>query len=82
MPVADGSPLPLAAARNLGARCAAERVGADTMIFLDVDCIPAPGLVDDYRSLAADDGPDGGNRVSSGPVGYLPPTDSIRNWTI
>ena len=42
----DG-PLPLAAARNIGA-AAALAAGADVLIFLDVDCVPAPSLVAVY----------------------------------
>lgn len=43
---ADG-PLPLAAARNVGA-VAALAAGADMLIFLDVDCVPSPSLVAAY----------------------------------
>ena len=39
----DG-PLPLARARNAAAR----RADGDVLVFLDVDCIPAPELVADY----------------------------------
>ena len=42
----DG-PLPLAAARNVGA-VAALAAGADVLIFLDVDCVPSPPLVAAY----------------------------------
>src|SRR5512143_3323755 len=41
---ATPSGLPLAAARNAGARAATE-AGADRLVFLDVDCIPSAGLV-------------------------------------
>lgn len=62
--------LPLAAARNLGARQALESLtGAeDLLIFLDVDCIPDPGLIDAYlhaSQLRPDD-------LLCGPVAYLP----------
>lgn len=40
--------LPLAAARNLAARTASD-LGAETLVFLDVDCIPAPRAVAAYR---------------------------------
>jgi N-acetylglucosaminyl-diphospho-decaprenol L-rhamnosyltransferase len=39
--------LPLAAARNLAARAARE-AGAEVLVFLDVDCIPGPRLVQSY----------------------------------
>lgn len=60
--------LPLAAARNAGAR-AAIRGGAGVIVFLDVDCVPDPLLVDRYRT-AARVRPDA---LLSGPVTYLPP---------
>ncbi len=44
--------LPLAAARNLGAT-AALAAGADTLIFLDVDCVPSPSLVGVYSTSVA-----------------------------
>lgn len=47
----DG-PLPLAAARNAGAQ-AARAAGADVLIFLDVDCVPAPTLVAAYTAAVA-----------------------------
>jgi GT2 family glycosyltransferase len=60
--------LPLARARNAGARRALEG-GAELLVFLDVDCLPAPKLLARYRAAA---------RVAPGallcgPVGYLPP---------
>ena len=60
--------LPLAAARNAGAR-EARRLGADLVVFLDVDCLPCPDLVSVYRE-AAELVPDA---VLCGPVTYLPP---------
>jgi len=65
---ADG--LPLAAARNAGA-ATARAFGADLFVFLDVDCLPAPGLIQAYRQAS-------GQLASqpsllSGPVAYLPP---------
>jgi len=51
---ADGGGLPLAAARNAGA-AAALHAGADTLIFLDVDCVPSPPLVAAYvKAVAAE----------------------------
>ncbi|MBW0124166.1 glycosyltransferase, partial [Pseudonocardia oceani] len=41
--------LPLSAARNAGAAAAA---GADLLVFLDVDCIPAPGMLRRYADAA------------------------------
>ncbi len=67
LPVTDDR-LPLAAARNLGARWA-RSAGADVLIFLDVDCIPGPALVEQYVASAAD----GRAALLSGPVAYLPP---------
>lgn len=63
--------IPLAAARN---RAACEAVG-ELLIFLDVDCIPHPSLVGDYRAAAAVQ-----SGVLMGEVGYLPntaPTDAL-----
>lgn len=60
--------LPLAAARNLGARSALS-AGADLLVFLDVDCLPAEDLVAGYREAVLGDP----GRVWSGPVTYLPP---------
>ena len=60
--------LPLAAARNRGAEVAITR-GATTLVFLDVDCLAAPGLVEAYADVVTDE-PD---TVWSGPVTYLEP---------
>jgi N-acetylglucosaminyl-diphospho-decaprenol L-rhamnosyltransferase len=62
--------LPLAAARNAGA-AAARAAGADVLIFLDVDCMPAPDLIAAYRSAAIDEATR--NDLLCGPVAYLPP---------
>ncbi|RZT18086.1 GT2 family glycosyltransferase [Mycobacterium sp. BK558] len=61
--------LPLARARNQGAHEATER-GADLLIFLDVDCIPGPALIDRY--VDAHRRVDG-DALLCGPVTYLPP---------
>lgn len=45
-----GEPMPLAAARNR----AAEAAAGDLLIFLDVDCIPASGLVGAYAAAGAE----------------------------
>lgn len=63
----DDGPLPLARARNVGA-LRARAGGARRLVFLDVDCIPAPGLVAAY-----DDGLDRWpSALLSGAVHYLP----------
>ncbi len=58
-----GNAIPLAAARNAAAR----RAIGDLLVFLDVDCIPAPNLLADYGAAAQTlDG------VLMGEVAYLP----------
>jgi hypothetical protein len=68
----DAAPdgLPLARARNAGARAALDD-GAELLIFLDVDCIPSRGLVGGYRAAARDAASNG--HLLCGPVTYLPP---------
>lgn len=61
--------IPVAAARNLGARAALDD-GADLLIFLDVDCIPAPGMIERYVQTATH--PDHRDALLCGPVTYLP----------
>lgn len=63
--------LPLARARNLGARHALD-LGADVLVFLDVDCVAGPQLVEAYADAVADEP----GTVWSGPVTYLPPPPS------
>ncbi len=63
-----GDALPLARARNAGAEHALAG-GAGLLVFLDVDCIPAPALVGRYAA-AASAAP---GALLCGPVGYLPP---------
>ncbi|MHC8420790.1 glycosyltransferase family 2 protein [Streptomyces sp. NB004] len=58
--------LPLAAARNAGAHRALSS-GADLLVFLDVDCVPGPGLLDRYAEVASD------GALLCGTVAYLPP---------
>lgn len=67
---AAGRNLPLARARNAGARTALER-GAELLVFLDVDCLPAADLVAGYAAAAAD--PRSAGRLLCGPVTYLEP---------
>ena len=64
----DPRGLPLAGGRNAGAAHAIA-AGADLLVFLDVDCVAAPDLVQRYVNAAALR-PDA---VLSGPVTYLPP---------
>ena len=67
VPIAVDRGLPLAAARNAGAT-AALAAGADTLIFLDVDCVPSPSLVQVYStSVAAESVP----ALHCGVVRYL-----------
>ncbi len=56
-----GEPMPLASARNR----AADAASGDTLVFLDVDCIPSPTLVARYAETA-------GAGVRLGEVLYLP----------
>jgi len=60
--------LPLARARNLGAKTALAR-GAELLVFLDVDCLPAPDLLAGYQQAAR--APEGAGRMLCGPVTYL-----------
>ena len=60
--------LPLAQARNAGARQAIA-AGAELLVFLDVDCIPGRGLLERYGDAAASVGADA---LLCGPVAYLP----------
>ena len=63
--------LPLAQARNLAAR----EAEGDELLFLDVDCIPGPDFVADYRRhLAAFDG------LVMGEVMYLPDGVNRGGW--
>jgi hypothetical protein len=66
-----GSDLPLAAARNAGAR-AAIQAGADALVFLDVDCIPDPTAVGRYADVLTT-AVRGRPAVACGEVRYLPP---------
>ncbi|MEU6388462.1 galactosyltransferase-related protein [Streptomyces sp. NPDC046939] len=63
--LADGR-LPLAAARNEGAARALAG-GAELLVFLDVDCVPGPTLLDTYARVAED------GALLCGTVAYLPP---------
>ena len=61
MVLVPGEPMPLAAARNR----AAEEARGETLVFLDVDCIPSPTLIARYAETA-------GEGVRLGEVLYLP----------
>ena len=67
---APGGRLPLAAARNAGVARARES-GADVVVLLDVDCVPAPGLVDRYESVLRSRREDRRPVVACGEVRYL-----------
>jgi GT2 family glycosyltransferase len=67
-----GAELPLAAARNAAAKAAT----GERLVFLDVDCIPAPGLIEDYAAHLADlDG------LLMGEVLYLPAGATAPPWS-
>lgn len=66
-PGRDG--LPLARARNLGARTAFE-AGAEVVVFLDVDCLVHPATLAAYARAASD--PATAGDLLTGPTGYLP----------
>lgn len=74
VPPAEDGELPLARARNAAAAAALER-GADLLVFLDVDCVPSPGLVGGYVRAAGDPAvrAAAGPVLLCGPVAYLPP---------
>jgi GT2 family glycosyltransferase len=59
--------LPLARARNAGAGRALD-AGAELLVFLDVDCIPAATLMERYAAAAGST-----PALLCGPVSYLPP---------
>ena len=65
-----GGALPLARARNLGATTALA-LGAEVLVFLDVDCLPAPAAIGAYAAAATAEETSG--RLLCGPVTYLPP---------
>ncbi|MCT1885031.1 galactosyltransferase-related protein [Dietzia cinnamea] len=60
----SGPDLPIARSRNLGGDRAAG-LGADLIVFLDVDCMPGPELGPRYSEIP-------GGVVGLGPVTYLP----------
>lgn len=67
-----GNPARLARARNL----AANKATGEALVFLDVDCIPAPYCLEDYAlDLCATGG------LKMGEVGYLPRGAARPGWT-
>ncbi|WP_223146370.1 glycosyltransferase family 2 protein [Streptomyces apricus] len=66
VPLGAEGRMPLAAARNAGARRALAD-GADLLVFLDVDCVPGENLLARYAETAAD------GALLCGTVTYLPP---------
>ncbi|MCB5166501.1 glycosyltransferase family 2 protein [Streptomyces bambusae] len=66
VPVPRPGRLPLAAARNAGARRALA-AGADVLVFLDVDCVPGTAAVERYVQASHD------GALWCGTVTYLPP---------
>ena len=77
------SRLPLARARNAGAATAIES-GADLLVFLDVDCIPAPGLVRRYvgarRGRGSATALRAGRLSPPAAAGRLRPRSAAANW--
>ncbi|UWR24185.1 glycosyltransferase [Sulfitobacter sp. S190] len=67
-----GTELPLSRARNI----VAKHAKFDTLVFLDVDCIPAPELIADYASLV-----EPGAGLFMGEVMYLPAGATDAGWT-
>ena len=66
-----GEELPLARARNT----VAEKALGDCLVFLDVDCIPAPELIAEYMGYARP-----GNGLIMGEVNYLPAGTATEGW--
>lgn len=64
--------LPLAAARNAAAHAAM----GETLVFLDMDCIPTPTLVADYAGFLA-----GFDGLLMGEVLYLPGGATAAGWS-
>lgn len=80
VPVPEDGELPLARARNTAAAAALDR-GADLLVFLDVDCVPSPGLLAGYVRAARDPAVRAapGPVLLCGPVAYLPPGVRVRS---
>lgn len=76
--VPEGGCLPLARSRNAGVD-AAIAAGAELLVVLDVDCLPAPGMLGRYAAAA--ETPEGAGALLAGPVTYLPP-DTRSGWSV
>ena len=76
LPTTTTGGLPIAAARNAGARAALDH-GADALVLLDVDCLPSPSLLGDYAAALVER-PDA---IVCGPVTYLPPGPDT-GWSV
>lgn len=63
-------PLPLASARNIGALTALD-LGAELLVFLDVDCIPGRNMLGRYHKAVVE--PEHHDALLCGPVTYLAP---------
>lgn len=77
-----GAELPLAHARNAGARAAID-AGADRLVFLDVDCIPAARTLERYAAALDGSEQDAGLHgpvVACGTVAYLPAVAHPRDY--
>ena len=72
IPIEGGASLPLARARNAVARAAAH----DSLVFLDIDCVPDETLVADYATHVAP-----GAGLLMGEVLYLPAGAAEPGWT-
>ncbi|MDA8745784.1 galactosyltransferase-related protein [Rubripirellula amarantea] len=69
----DGNRLPLAEARNH----AAELCRSERMIFLDVDCIPSPDMIETFDTALSED-----PRLWMGSPRYLPAGATDDTWTL
>lgn len=75
--VGDPGGLPVAAARNAGA-AEAIRLGAELLIFLDVDCLPDVDLIHWYERASQEDP----SALLCGPVAYLPPRPTLAGYDL
>ena len=80
VPLGPDGELPLARARNVAAAEAVRR-GAELLVLLDVDCVPAPDTLGAYERAAtrAEVTSAGGPVLLCGTVAYLPPGTAVRS---